>query len=249
MSLIINYPENSISTTDSLIPLSFQASGIKIPVVPSNFNTTGTIGIINSSPIPPLVLPDDSTLNFNGNLHFYNYKWNTVIDKSVVQYVKNTTTQYINNQKQSYQDRIASISAGNPIRKGIICMWSGAEIPEKWALCDGSVYGSLTTPDLRDRFLYGNPYPDISTFQYQGLNAVTVTESTMPSHYHVVPYGTREKISGWFYSGAEGYGKSVYNQITNARWRLSEPVGGGKPHNNMPPFYSLAFIIYIGDEI
>jgi hypothetical protein len=46
-----------------------------------------------------------------------------------------------------------SFAAGNGIPKGGIIMWSGAvdQIPDGWALCDGS----NGTPDLRDRFIVG----------------------------------------------------------------------------------------------
>ena len=40
---------------------------------------------------------------------------------------------------------------------GTICMWSGSvsNIPAGWGLCDGSTYGSLTSPDLRNKFIVG----------------------------------------------------------------------------------------------
>jgi Phage Tail Collar Domain len=44
--------------------------------------------------------------------------------------------------------------------RGMIKTWAGAalSIPHGWALCDGSSYGSFTTPDLRTRFILGaNP--------------------------------------------------------------------------------------------
>jgi hypothetical protein len=40
---------------------------------------------------------------------------------------------------------------------GHIMLWYGstASIPLGWKLCDGTVYGSLATPDLTDRYVYG----------------------------------------------------------------------------------------------
>ena len=40
---------------------------------------------------------------------------------------------------------------------GGIVMWSGAGVtlPSNWKLCDGTTYGSVTTPDLRSRFVIG----------------------------------------------------------------------------------------------
>ena len=37
------------------------------------------------------------------------------------------------------------------IPKGLICMWSGSEVPTGWYLCDGE----NGTPDLRNRFIVG----------------------------------------------------------------------------------------------
>ena len=44
-----------------------------------------------------------------------------------------------------------SIATGSTVPSGGIIMWSGAEVPEGWALCDGA----SGTPDLRDRFVVG----------------------------------------------------------------------------------------------
>jgi hypothetical protein len=40
---------------------------------------------------------------------------------------------------------------------GGIVMWSGVGVtlPSNWKLCDGTTYGSVTTPDLRSRFVMG----------------------------------------------------------------------------------------------
>jgi hypothetical protein len=64
--------------------------------------------------------------------------------------------------KLHYNDTVADfqfadtgmLGAGT-IPIGGIIMWYGniASIPANWALCDGSVHGGLTTPDLRNRFV------------------------------------------------------------------------------------------------
>ena len=46
------------------------------------------------------------------------------------------------------------------VQSGIIAMWSGGGTPNGWAICNGSTYvnkegASVTTPDLRDRFIVG----------------------------------------------------------------------------------------------
>jgi hypothetical protein len=64
--------------------------------------------------------------------------------------------------KLHYNDTVADfqfadtgmLGAGT-IPIGGIILWYGniASIPANWALCDGSVHGGLTTPDLRNRFV------------------------------------------------------------------------------------------------
>lgn len=80
---------------------------------------------------------------------------------------------------------------------GLIAMWYGAvaDIPDGWALCDGSSAtrtdggGSITTPNLVNRFVRGaagdSPSPAIPG-QSAGANTVTLAEGNLPAHAH--PY-------------------------------------------------------------
>jgi microcystin-dependent protein len=49
------------------------------------------------------------------------------------------------------------ISGAGTIPVGGVIMWSGsvASVPAGWALCNGQTVNSLTTPDLRDKFIIG----------------------------------------------------------------------------------------------
>lgn len=71
----------------------------------------------------------------------------------------------------------------SPVPAGFIGMWSGAinAIPSGWLLCNGS----NGTPDLRDRFIVGagSTYAIGNT---GGSATVTLNESQMPSHTHVI---------------------------------------------------------------
>lgn len=113
------------------------------------------------------------------------------------------------------------------VPKGAIIIWSGAvdKIPSGWVLCDGT----NGTPNLTDRFVLGagNSYSVGTT---GGESEHTLTISEMPSHSHTIGYNP---------DGAGGGGAGPNNVGTI---NTSE-TGGGLPHNNIPPYYSLCYIM------
>jgi hypothetical protein len=125
--------------------------------------------------------------------------------------------------------------------KGIIVMWSGSieNIPEGWALCNGE----NNTPDLRGRFVLGvNPNIKKNTnFTVSEMNNISGEEKVkleikhLPKHNH--PDNINELGAGgdgaWYESG--GY-----------RLRINSNkgfTGEDQPHNNMPPYFTLAYIM------
>lgn len=114
---------------------------------------------------------------------------------------------------------------------GGIIMWSGAvsNIPGGWALCDGT----KGTPDLRDKFVIGagNAYAEGAT---GGAPTHLLTAAEMPSHTHKT---FTQSVSAALTPGPNG--TFVYNPGTGAD---SGSAGSGGAHNNMPPYYALAFI-------
>ena len=129
------------------------------------------------------------------------------------------------------------ISAAMPV--GSIILWSGntSTIPTNWKLCNGT----NGTPDLRNRFVIGagNSYGVGAT---GGEANHTLSVAEIPSHSH-----------------ASG-GESNYNVMKNGNGELgythyqeswetvpmnslsSSNTGGSQAHNNMPPYYALAYI-------
>lgn len=123
------------------------------------------------------------------------------------------------------------------IPKGVIVIWSGTteDIPDGWHLCDGED----GTPDLRDRFVLGagNEYPVDKT---GGSETVTLTVEQMPKHSHEIRsyYNTKMATSNYdnvVQSDGTGTGKISSGTIYS--------TGGSKPHNNMPPYYALCYIM------
>lgn len=118
---------------------------------------------------------------------------------------------------------------------GTIVIWSGTadNIPTGWALCDGED----GRPDLRDRFVLGAGTSH-AVGEMGGAEEVTLTVEQMPSHTH------RQK-SAW----------STSNQNNQGPYSVSVPdtgdtgsTGGDKPHPNMPPYYTLCYIIKISPD-
>lgn len=152
-------------------------------------------------------------------------------------------------------DLEAGILKAVPI--GTIVMWATSTPPEGWLLCNGKevsraayaelfkVLGtsvgaagsaSFKIPDLTGRFPLGasNGHGLHST---GGSETHTLTISEMPAHSHAVGGNIVRRASGGeaFRELAGSYpGDSNIDSNNN---------GGGLPHNNMPPFYGINFII------
>ena len=138
---------------------------------------------------------------------------------------------------------------------GTIVMWSGAvaDIPEGWALCDGT--GG--TPDLRGRFIVGAAHDDgdggsgYAVGMTGGADSVTLTTQQMPEHTH--EYLALDDWSHMSqldiktgnigaYDVARIDGTGTTDDIDLCR---TSPAGGGQPHENRPPYFALAYIIKI----
>lgn len=151
---------------------------------------------------------------------------------------------------------------------GGIMMWSGAinTIPTGWALCDGS----NGTPDLSGKFIVGYDAndEDYDTIGSQGgAEEVTLTESQMPQHNHT---GTTNSTGSHRHNTQirqDGFGVGDGSSLTintdgnnegfndfysdfqgnHSHSFTSNNKGGSQAHENRPPYFTLAYIVYIGD--
>lgn len=119
------------------------------------------------------------------------------------------------------------------VPKGGIIIWSGSanDIPTGWVLCDGS----NGTPDLRDRFVLGagNNYV-VGTTGGEETHKLTIDEMPKHSHEYYTGKGETTSMSGYV---ANAETPQLY-QVLN-----TNVVGNSKPHNNMPPYYALCYIM------
>ena len=143
----------------------------------------------------------------------------------------------------------AGTFAGNGIIPvGGIIMWSGTVAPAGWALCDGN----NGTPDLKGRFVLGMSatYPKGTQ---SGDATVTLTVDQMPAHTHdYYSGGTRSLVmltylengtNGDKADGGAGGGFGFVDSVFHPT--AVQTRGGGQAHNNMPPYYALAYIMRV----
>lgn len=156
---------------------------------------------------------------------------------------------------------------GSSAPVGTVVAYAGVKAPAGWLLCDGTAYKKaqypalaavlgatgtgtdFTVPDLRGRFLMGSSasHPRAQT---GGEETHTLTTAEMPFHNHkVIGQGYD---SSWF--GGVGIWRS--DAGSGGKWTIAAgsgsgqlgyldaaAAGGNQPHNNLPPFYAVGYII------
>lgn len=143
----------------------------------------------------------------------------------------------------------------NLLPKGMIVMWAGSVVPASWVLCDGT----NGTPNLKDKFILGAGTQAIGATGGESQHTLTVDE--LPSHNHEIrvwgdPNGdpgtanaTTFKLTDRQIHKYESWTNKACRDNHQAADNCATPpvqiqyTGGGKPHNNMPPYYALAYIM------
>lgn len=169
-----------------------------------------------------------------------------------------------------YSDKLGNIRIARPAAEqfpvGGIIMWSGVSVPTGWFLCNGqTISGSLTTPDLRDKFIVGSGGAYAIGATGGSANAVLVSHThtatvTDPGHGHDFIYanGTQNVASQRTTGGlvinqvnntvqsANTANATVNNQIgsnTTGVTVANSTEGVSGTNANLPPYYALAYIM------
>jgi microcystin-dependent protein len=134
--------------------------------------------------------------------------------------------------------------------KGVIVSWYGSasSIPKGWTVCNGT----NGTPDLRDRFILGAG-PKYKINRKGGEASVRLTGRQLPIHSHSYQDVYWSEHRGWR-SPPGASRKNVPGSLGSRRGQDSDNAGyqfrrqtsnsgGNQPHNNMPPFQALLFIM------
>lgn len=143
-------------------------------------------------------------------------------------------------------------------------MWPTSSLPTGWLICNGTsfsssdypdlatVLGGTTLPNFSGRFPLGvgNSGTSGSTNHNIGTNGGeekhTLSISEMPSHSHDAgSLSTSQPYLSQVGSGdqdkRDGGGTKLFEYTSISGNTAS--VGDGQAHNNMPPFYTINFII------
>ena len=169
--------------------------------------------------------------------------------------------------------------------RGIVVAFSGAysDIPKGWAYCDGNSYklndvgvavittpndvGSLKTPDLKNRFIYGYNKDDLGISARDisgysrgrleindtgGLEYHKLTKDELPPHVHIYETFNQPTKSGTsttdqvpnYWTRGNKYTENQTDPTTYNRFNnMPEAKLLNYAHNNMPPYIVLAYIM------
>lgn len=148
-------------------------------------------------------------------------------------------------------------TTGGVVPVGAIIMWSGSNIPTGWTLCNGVDVNGENVPDLADKFIVGTgkeySIGDIGGSKDAVVVSHTHTMPTSGSHTHSFSQElgssgqdeTQNRPSGSDNNptGVSAWNKSISGGSHTHPINTTGVTGANK---NLPPYFALAFIMYVG---
>lgn len=172
---------------------------------------------------------------------------------------------------QGLQGPPGPAGAGGGVPTGTIVPFAGSSAPTGWLLCDGGQYstssystlyavigttygggnGSFRVPDLRGRTPVGKNQGTFSALgRIGGEETHTLSIAEMPSHQHPMNENTYVDVqtrSGWQPYVSDTTGSRWFTNKRHDNLSFSDiatgATGQNSPHNNMPPYLVLNYII------
>ena len=138
---------------------------------------------------------------------------------------------YVDTVTEALQTRVFKLEKAQPI-PGMIIAWKGSTsaIPAGWQLCQ----------ELKDKFILGAG-DDFQVGATGGARTHDLKIEEMPAHQHSISTALVLNTSSAL--GVFNGGDSSKSELSSAK---TDAIGGSQPHNNMPPYYALAYIEYVG---
>lgn len=103
-------------------------------------------------------------------------------------------------------------------------------------MCDGT----NGTPDLRNRFIYGGDGTNNGETGGEANHTLAIAELPKESPYGIC---TAMQDGGFTTASASNLGYYHGRIVVSSQPLDYVLYGGNQPHNNMPPYYTLAFIM------
>jgi len=182
------------------------------------------------------------------HLKIKNHVGPTVKELSTIQKFRSSFS-ILHNDVSTLSKKLTSLQEINKAAIGTIAIWKGSQntIPSGWVFCDGN----NGTPDLTDKFVLGAGSRQV--FSSGGSEEVKLSILEMPSHAHefldhATKHYTVRHAYAYNYKTGSWEESSLLEEIghqNDDNRRITEYVGNGRAHENMPPFFTLCYIMKI----